>query len=68
VRAWYTYVLRVRAVSESLEFRMPVSTRASIDGASMIAGEGWTLEACANARFWDKMSPADESKVKAALK
>jgi len=68
VRAWYTYVLRVRAVSESLEIRMPVSTRAIIDGASMIAGEGWTLEACANARFWDKMSPADESKVKAALK
>lgn len=68
VRAWYTYVLRVRAAVESVDVRMPVTTRALLDGAKLIAGEGWTLDACAAMRFWDKMSEADEHKVKAALK
>ena len=68
VRAWYAYVLRVRAAVESVDVRMPITTRALLDGAKLIAGEGWTLDACAAMRFWDKMSTADEHKVKAALK
>jgi cobaltochelatase CobS len=65
---WYDLVLKVREVTESLDIRIPISTRAIIDGCKFIVNANATLDECANMRFWERMSTADAKKIKSALK
>lgn len=68
IDAWYALVLNVRAITESLDIRIPVSTRAIIDGCKFIVNGGGSLREVADARLWERMSVADAKKVQAAVK
>jgi cobaltochelatase CobS len=65
---WYSLVLEVRRATEELDVRIPISTRAIIDGCTYIVTSDASLRACADMRLWDRMSTSDAKKVQAALK
>lgn len=68
INDWYALVLEVRNITESLDIRIPISTRAIIDGCKFIVNGGCSLREVADARFWERMSVADAKKVQAAVK
>lgn len=65
---WYALVMNVRATTESEGIRIPISTRAIIDGCRYIVTTDATLRECADMRIWERMSSTDAKKVQAALK
>ena len=64
---WYTLVLDARRVTEEMDIRVPISTRAIIDGCRYIVSADASLKACAEMRLWDRMSSTDAKKVQNAI-
>ncbi len=65
---WLALVRNVRTITENENIRVPISTRAIIDGCRYIVTADATLRECADMRLWERMSSTDAKKVQAALK
>lgn len=63
IDAWYALVLDARRVTEEMDIRIPISTRAIIDGCKYIVSADASLKACADMRLWERMSSTDAKKV-----
>jgi len=68
IDTWYSMVKQVRGITERLDIRIPISTRAIIDGCKFIALAGGTVDECAEMRFWARMSTTDTNKVRENMK
>ena len=64
---WYALVMDVRRITEEMDIRIPISTRAIIDGCRYIVSADASLKACADMRLWERMSSTDAKKVQSNL-